>query len=138
MRNVFSPIIGLATGIIVILFMDMIEESIYTFPDNFDFRNKEALKQFIENPPAGKLLLNSLGWALASFLGGLVSTVVSKNYNINFALIIGLILFVIGLINLITFPHPVWFWIVGLAVYFPFAYAGGRLGIKLRQIKSTG
>lgn len=32
-----------------------------------------------------------------------------------------------GIINMVMIPHPVWFWILGIIVFLPSAYAGYRV-----------
>jgi hypothetical protein len=137
MKNFIAVVAGLAAGMCIISIIELISSSVYPLPAELDFKNKNSLKDYIENVPSGSLLFVLTGWALGSFAGGLVSSLISENKKIKCALITGAILFMTGLINLITLPHPLWFWIAGLSVYFPFAYAGGKLGIKLKTTKSV-
>jgi len=137
MKNFIAVIAGLAAGICIISIVELISSSVYPLPAELDFSNKDSLKEYIEIVPSGALLFVLAGWALGSFAGGLVSSLISENKKIKCALITGAILFIMGLINLITLPHPVWFWIVGLSVYFPFAYAGGKVGMKIKPSRTV-
>ena len=137
MKNFIAVIAGLAAGICIISIIEFISSSVYPLPAELDFTDKNSLKDYIENLPSGALVFVLAGWALGSFAGGFVSSLISENRKIKCAIITGAILFIVGLINLITLPHPVWFWITGLSVYFPFAYAGGKLGMKIKPAKKV-
>lgn len=130
MKNFIAVVAGLAAGMFIIIIAEFISSSAYPLPADLNFTDKNSLKEYIENVPSGALMIVLAAWALGSFAGGLVSSLISDK-RIKSALITGGVLLLLGLINLITLPHPLWFWISGLAVFFPFAYAGGKMGVNV-------
>lgn len=128
---------GLAAGICIISAIELISSSFYPLPAELDFSDKISLKEYIQNVPSGSLIFVLAGWALGSFAGGLLSSLISTDKKIKWAIITGTVLFITGLINLATLPHPVWFWIAGLSVFFPLAFAGAKVGIKLKTSKEV-
>ncbi len=131
MRDTLSVLAGIATGFIVISLVEMGRVLLFPPPSDFAFTDKEALKVYLKNAPVEIFLFKALAWSLGSFSGGLITSLIAKGRKIESALITGIVLLIAGLINLITIPHPVWFWIIGLAVYLPCAYLGGKLGSSL-------
>ena len=135
-RTVFSIIAGLAAGIIIITLVDKLGDFFYPAPSDLDYSNKETVMRLVLDAPFGAVLFIAIAWALGSFSGGMVSSIISNNYKMLVAIITGLILMAAGLTTLLSFSHPVWIWIVGLSVYIPFAYLGAKLGINLSSGKN--
>ena len=64
-----------------------------------------------------------------------VASVIAIEKKYNKAITVGGILMGLGVFNLVTIPHPTWVVILALLVFLPFAYFGGKLGIKLSSKK---
>jgi len=123
---------GLIAGCIVIFFVEAIGHKVYPPPPNIDLNDPEALKRIINDAPAAALLFVILSWALGSLAGGFIASLIASASKMNNSLVVGGVLMILGIINMLMIPHPIWFWILGLLVYIPCAYLGGKLGIKLR------
>jgi len=67
------------------------------------------------------------GWALGSLVGGFAAAWIGKRSPVGHALVLGGLLTLAGIANNLMLPPPLWFWVAGLAVFFPAAYAGARL-----------
>jgi hypothetical protein len=130
-KRIFSIIGGLVASGLVVYLIEMLSSVVYPLPANIDTGDIEAMNAYIAQLPVGAFLFIILAWALGSFVGGLIAGIINPDQRIRFALAVGLILMLFGLINLLIIPHPIWFWILGLAVYIPAAYAGGWLSAKL-------
>jgi len=137
MKNLICIFAGIITGFIVISLVQMAGAILVPPPTNFNYTNKEASKFFVESLSVESLLIVILARAVGSFLGGLVTSLIASENKIESALITGIVLLIAGLINLISTPHPWWFWVLGLAVYLPGAYLGGKLGAALNFPKPT-
>lgn len=118
MKRVLAVLAGLVVGILVIFLGQSVGMIIFPPPANFDPNNPEQLKELMANAPAMSLVIVLLSYFLGSFVGGLIATIVIKGASWMPALIVGTILTVLGLINIIAIPHPIWFTISGLMVYF--------------------
>lgn len=130
MRIFFAVIGGIVAAIIVIFIAEAFSHMIYPPPKATDMENPEAVRQMIQNLPVGALIIIIIGWAIGSFAGGVVSTLIIKNNKPFAALTTGTLLMLSGIINLMMFPHPLWMWIFGLAVNIPFAYLGFKFVSK--------
>lgn len=127
MRKFISILAGLFAGSLVVFIVEKIGHTVYPLPEGIDPNNIEAFKEYAQTMPVGAMLFVILAWALGAFAAGIVTTLVGKESTKMFSLITGGILMLFGLINLIMIPHPVWFAILGMAVYLPFAYLGHKL-----------
>ncbi|MBN4051924.1 hypothetical protein JYT53_00315 [Cytophagaceae bacterium AH-315-L13] len=128
LRNSLSIGAGIITGGMLIFLVETLGHTIYPHPADFDYTDKEALAELIQNAPIGALLFVILAWAVGSFGGGLVASLISNEDKIRKALIVGVVLMILGIMNMLMVPHPIWFWILGMAVYLPMAYLGGKIG----------
>ena len=80
--------------------------------------DREAIRALLASAPVGALLVVLFGWALASFVGGLLAAWIGSNAPTAHALVLG---------GLLTLPPPGWFWIPTLLVFLLAAYVGARL-----------
>lgn len=135
-KSIVAALAGLVAAFIVIYLVELLSHALYPTPQDFDYRKPGALEELIEKAPTGSLVFVIVAWALGSFVGGVVASLVAPAKPMGHAMVVACILMFAGLINLIALPHPVWFWIIGLAVYLPFAYLGSKFVIKSR-IDST-
>ncbi len=129
-RSILAVIAGLVLGVVLIFVVESAGHFVYPLPADLDMTNPEALKNLMANAPVGALLFVILAWAVGSFGGGWLATRLAQKSHVMHALIVGGLLMAAGIMNMLMIPHPVWFWVLGLAVYLPAAYAGALLGQK--------
>lgn len=133
MKRVLAVLAGLVVGVLVIFLSQAVGMLIYPPPANFDPNNKEQLKELMANAPAMSLVLVLIGYFLGAFVGGLIATHLVKASSWMPALIVGAVLTVLGLINLIAIPHPIWFTISGLIIYFIGVFVAFSTYIKFKK-----
>lgn len=131
MKNFLSVVAGLLTGLLLIFVIEYISHKMYPQPPGFDLSkaDRETQAFFIRLMPTGAFLMVLLAYSLGAFSGGFVSAFISKKLKIS--LVVGGVLMLAGIANFIMVPHPVWFVVVSLLTYGPFAFAGGKLGMKI-------
>ena len=81
----------------------------------------------MQDIPAGALWFVLLAWALGSFAGGWLATLLAKHRSRMHALIVGGVLLLAGVVNMLMLPHPTWFRIVGVLLFLPAACLGASL-----------
>jgi hypothetical protein len=124
-RRILGVIVGLGVGFLLIMFMEESMGKFYPPPPGTDFKNPESVKTMIHNMPIGAFLMLLLGYAVASFSGGLVASLVAGVRKPIPAIIVGTLLTFSGIGNLVMMPgHPMWFAIVSSLVYIPLSYLG--------------
>ena len=123
-RNIVAVIVGLTAAGMTIWSIEMVNYRMFPLPDGLDITNKEAMKEYIKTLPGLAFGIVIFAHLAGAFIGGWIASLIAQNNQRNIALGIGLFLLVMGLINLLMIPHPIWFMILDLAVYVPAAFLG--------------
>ncbi len=126
-KNILAAVVGCITGVVVISICEMLLGFLFPFPAHIDAYNKEVIAKAMFLMPPVALALLLLVYAIASFSGGLVATLISGKTKATPALSVGIVLTIAGVNNTIVLPHPVWFNIINVGMYLPFAYLGYRV-----------
>jgi hypothetical protein len=127
LKSILAVIVGLFSGSIVIFLVQGLGSFFYPLSEDVDPRNVEAMKELINEMPAGALIMVLAAWAIGSFAAGFFSAMIAPKSKIKHSIITGTILLIFGIINMLTIPHPAWFVIIGVLIYIPFAYLGGKV-----------
>jgi len=77
------------------------------------------------------LLFVLAAWAVGSFGGAAMAAFIARRAPIMHGLIVGGILLAAGVANLVAFPHPLWFTIVGVLEFLPMAWLGAATAKSL-------
>ncbi len=129
LKNTATFIISIALGGLVVYMMQQVGHFKYPPPEG---SSKELITQYIQNAPNGLLawvlLSHSLGalttgWLLGRFLA---------NNSLFLYKVAALIWMFIGMINILYVPHPIWFTISDLCVYFPMVFIGHQWAHKIK------
>ncbi len=131
-KNVLSVVAGIMVAFMLIAGIEMLSHQIYSLPKNIDPNDKEAMKNFIHEIPAGALAMILLAYTVGSFGGGLITGLIASEKRIQMGITTGVVLLILGISNLIMIPHPLWFSIASLVLYIPAAYTGVLLSLKLK------
>jgi hypothetical protein len=129
-KRILAVLAGVITSFILIALVQYLSSLFYPPPPGFDYKNKEAMLELIRSMPAGAWMFLILSYVTGSFGGGFVGARVADSHKIRVSLIVGVIAMAAGIMNLFQFEHPVWFAILSMLIYVPFAWLGGRLAIN--------
>jgi hypothetical protein len=132
LKNLLSVVAGLMVAFLLIMIVELLSHQIYSLPNNIDANDKEAMKVFMTEIPTGALLMIILAYAIGSFGGGIITSLIASEKRIQLGITTGVVLLILGITNLISIPHPLWFNIASVLVYIPLAYAGSLTGLKLK------
>jgi hypothetical protein len=126
-NKVFSFGAALLAATFIIMLIEAL--SVYLFPLYPDSSLNDIVKieQYTQKTGTHAILIVLLAYVIGSFTGGLVLRLLSKEFNKFIAIRLGLVLMFLGLFNLLSFSHPVWFWITSLTSYVPFTLIGYNL-----------
>lgn len=128
MLNRLTPVLaGCAAGIAVIFLMEFVSHAIYPLPEGLDPNNPEHLKLIMTNAPIGALVLVLVAGFLGGFAGGIVASIFDKSNKTKRAIAVGIVLTILGIINLFMIPHPIWFMLINVVVYIAGAFLGSLL-----------
>src|SRR5690606_6544502 len=115
---------GVVAGWVVIFLVQNISSGMYSLPDGVDVSTPEALARAMTLLPIGAFLMVLLSYALGSLAGGMVAAHVARRAPVGHAIAVGLLLTIVGLMNLAYFRHPTWFIVVNVPEFVAFAWLG--------------
>lgn len=127
-KNILAVIAGLIIGSIVNMGIIMISGSIISPPEGADVTTMEGLKESIHLFQPKHFIFPFLAHALGTLVGAFVTALIAANHKIKFALAIGAIFLIGGIVNAFMLPAPTWFIVLDVTVaYIPMAWLGGKL-----------
>ena len=122
-KYILPVVVGAMAGMILIKFGEDGVGYLYPLPPG-SYHDRESLINAIKQMPDKAFILLLINYMVCSFIAGLVATLVSKRTTMRPPLVVGFVLTLGGLYNAIYLEHPIWFTILNLVVYMPFAWLG--------------
>jgi hypothetical protein len=133
LRRILAVPVGLIAGIICITIVEKIGHQLYPPPAAAGSGDMEAMKAYVATAPFMALFFVILGYALAAFVSGFTASKISNNGKHTSAVICGIIFLLITLYMMMSLPTPIWFWVLGIAVW-GLVLAGSSVALKTRKI----
>jgi hypothetical protein len=124
-RSFFAIVLGAVVAGILIAVIEAASSFVHPLPPGVDPNDRAALREAMANIPVGALVIVLLAWAVGTFAGAWLAARLARRASVLHGMIVGVLLLVAGVANLIILP--LWFWILGVAVFLPAAYLGARL-----------
>jgi hypothetical protein len=127
-RNILAVIAGLVVGSMVNMGIIAISSSIIPPPEGADVTTMDGLKASMHLFQPRHFIFPFLAHALGTLVGAIIAGMIAATHKMKFALSIGLIFMIGGIINVVMLPSPLWFTIVDLAgAYIPMGWLGGKI-----------
>ncbi len=133
MKNILAVIAGLLVSVIIFSLFEFLSTMLNPLPTEIEISDKVAMKEYISSLPISAMLIILAGYAIGSFLTGVVIGKISKSPLKKLPLIAGSILTIAAIINLVTIPAPVWFMIINILLYIPLTVAGNYVTTKINN-----
>lgn len=131
MGSVVRSIVAVLAGMVVFAFLVMAIEAvgmmIFPPPPGTDMANPEAARAAMANAPVGSLLFVLLAWIVGTFAGAWTAARIARRAPVGHGLVVGVLGLAGAIANMLMIPHPVWFWVLGVAVFLPVAWLGARI-----------
>lgn len=141
-RRVIAVLLGVVVGVVTILATETAGAYLFPLPGSPDLHDREAMRAAMAQISPWALLLVAVGWFVGTALGaGVASRVARRGQgseppdrpapgggNSRAAVIVGALFLASGVVNLLTLPHPAWFWVVGLLTFPAGAWVGAWMG----------
>jgi hypothetical protein len=129
-RNILAVVAGAVLGSLVNGAIITLGHSIIPPPEGADLTTMEGFKVAIALFEPKHFVMPFLAHAVGTLVGAFLAAKIAGSYKIRMALIVGLLFFIVGLINVLSVPAPLWFDILDLgAAYLPMAFLGGMLAV---------
>lgn len=125
---------GLLGAFAVMMAFEYTNSFFYPLPEGLDVTHTAALQAFTATLPWTAYILVFLGWIIGSFVGGALTTYLSKETTYSLSLTVGVVLTLLGIINNITIGHDLFFTIIGIPMFIVFTYVGHLLAKRNRAV----
>ena len=128
LKNVLAVITGLLVGNVVNMGIIMMSGSIIPPPEGADIKTMEGLKASIHLFTPINFLFPWLAHALGTFVGALIAALIAANNKMKFAIAIGCVFLIGGIMAVYMIPAPMWFNVVDLTLaYIPMGWLAGKI-----------
>lgn len=135
-KNISAVILGWLGGSIIN--MALIQTGYNIFPiSGIDHNDMNALAEVMPTLGFEYFIFPFLAHALGTLVGAIIAGLVAANHKMKFALAIGGLFLLGGIIVNYMLPGPTWFAVADIVLaYIPMAWIGGKIGIKLSRKNS--
>ncbi len=113
-RNIVAGIVGILVAGTLVWVVEKIGHAVYPPPENLDFTDAEAMRDYVATLPVGALLFVAGAWFTGATAGTCAACAIGTARPMYLAVLIGGLLFIAASVNLLMFPHPIWFSLLGL------------------------
>jgi hypothetical protein len=127
MRSLLTVISGLITGGFAVRLFEWIGHRIAPPPAGLKIEDFDALRAYVASAPPKVFYLLLAAWAGGAFVGGFAAGHVAERRKELHALVVGLLQTALAGWQLSMIPHPTWVVVIGLTLFVPFAWLGGRI-----------
>jgi hypothetical protein len=132
LKNILAVVAGLIAGSVVNGGIIAVSGSLIPPPAGADVSTMEGLKASMHLFGPEHFLMPFLAHALGTLVGAFIAAKITANNHTRFALVIGVVFFIGGSINVALLSAPMWFNVLDLvAAYLPMAYLGAKLAERV-------
>lgn len=128
LRNILAALAGALVGGLVIMAVQLINAKLYPLPAGVDPSNREAFAAYVAALPVGAFLIILLSYLVGVTAGAWLAARLSANCHWRQGIIVGVLFFFASIMNLMSLPHPVWFWVANLVIVPVAAWTGFYFG----------
>lgn len=130
-RNVLAVIAGWLGGSVINMGLVQLGHKVFPMV-GVDFNNMEELAAIMPTLEAKYFIFPFFAHALGTLVGAFMAARIAANHQMKFAMVIGGLFLLGGIMVNLMLSGPTWFSIVDiLFAYIPMAYIGGKLAGKI-------
>ncbi|TAH39923.1 MAG: hypothetical protein EYC69_12515 [Bacteroidetes bacterium] len=127
LKNSLAVITGIVVGSVVNMGIITISESIIPPPEGADLKTLEGMKASIHLLGPKHFIFPFLAHAGGTFVGAWLAALIAATYKMRFAMAIGFVFLIGGIMASIMIPAPTWFKVFDIVfAYIPIAWLAGR------------
>ncbi len=113
-RNIAAGVVGIIVAFVLVLVVEKIGHMVYPPPEGLDFTDAEAMGDYIATLPIGAFLFVAGAWFVGATVGTCAACAIGTAKPMYLAVLVGGLVFIAASVNLVMFPHPIWFSVLGL------------------------
>jgi MFS family permease len=126
-KKIGIVLLGIMVANVLIFGVQSIGHKIYPPGIDLSQASPEKIEAYIAGMPIGAMLMVWLAYAVGSIIGGFtVGKLGKQSFGIQGSYWVGGILTVLGLVNLVIIPHPMWFAVLTSVTYLPLCWFGAK------------
>jgi hypothetical protein len=129
LRSISAILMGFVTGFVIMVACEYANIKMFPLPDGTDPGDTASMNAAMAAMPAKAMILVLVGWAVGTFGASYVAARFAQQLKFLHGMILGLIFLGGAIMNMREIHHPLWFWIVGVLVFFPAAYVGSSAAV---------
>jgi|RhiMetdeSRZDD1v2_1073273.scaffolds.fasta_scaffold02889_17 hypothetical protein len=133
-RQLASVVMGLIVAWVITFGIEFVNNQLYPLPPGTDYRDAVSMRAAMATLPPGALVGVLIGWFLAAVAGAWMAVRIARGAR-STAWLLGLLLLVAAIRHMTVFQRPIWFWVIGIALY-PVAIMLGARGWRARELGS--
>lgn len=130
LRSISAILMGFITGVVIIAGCVYANSRLFPLPQGIDAGDAAAVNAAMSAMPAKALILVLVGWAVGTIGASFMAARFAGEFKSLHGLLMGLIFLGGGISAMRQIHRPLWFWIVGIALYFPAAIIGSSLAVS--------
>ncbi|MGB0979312.1 MAG: hypothetical protein ACPGVV_07945 [Croceimicrobium sp.] len=131
LKNILAVVAGIVIGAAVNMLIISISGSLVPLPEGVDPNDMESIKANMHRYETMHFIMPFLAHALGTLVGAFVAAKIAANRKRIFALLIGGVFLIGGIMMVVELPSPAWFNALDLVVaYFPMGWLGFILAKK--------
>jgi hypothetical protein len=130
-------IIGIIAGSVLNAGIILLSNAIFGVPDGMNFLDPASVKAYADKLTIPNYVGTLLAHQLGTLTGAFIAAKIAPVRKMIFALLIGIWFLFGGIYAISLIPSPIWFTIVDLTLYIPFAFMGGKLGSKKNRTNNN-
>lgn len=133
-RKILAVIAGLAAGSAVNMGLVIVGAEIIPPPAGVDVRDVESIKSGMHHFEFKHFIAPFVAHALGTLVGAFAAVIIAVASKMTMALVIGVLFLILGSINALMLPSPVWFVVADLVgAYLPMAWIGARVSARVQR-----
>lgn len=114
-RNTAAAVVGIIVAGALVWIVEKTGHAVYPPPADLDITNAQAMGEYVATLPTGALLFVVLAWFTGATAGTCAACAIGTAKPMYLAVLVGGLVFIGASANLLMFPHPIWFSVLGLA-----------------------
>ncbi len=114
LRNIAAGIVGVIVAAALVMIVQKIGHTVYPPAPDLDISDAVAMRDYMATLPIGALLFVAAAWTIGAAAGTCAACAIGTARPMYLAVLVGGLVFIGASANLLMFPHPMWFSVVGL------------------------
>jgi hypothetical protein len=138
LRSISAILMGFITGFVIIVGCAFANLRLFPLPAGIDPEDTAAMNAALAAMPPKSMILVLVGWFVGTVGASFMAARFAGQFKSMHGLLMGLIFLGGAIMTMRQAHHPVWFWIVGIAIFFPAAIIGSSLAVPREGARAPG